>query len=391
MSWPGAREHDQLHRAATSLVAILRDIRNRLVRHEVHCVVHDDLADRCRSLGVLLDSAVADAERDAYGPALALMRSAMEHVYVDQLAFLGRRHVQIFKDVDEATWAKMQQDRAGGTAWKGVTEWSRRKKGRVRIVREGLHSKPDEDGNQQSLGIHYFLLNDFSPFVGPPKVQEHFDDGLSDVEERRKLAKHHQFLYEEYLRWASLKESLKANGFADEAALHKLDVHYRFLSAFTHPYTDVAPLLYGRNQQSWPVYDHYSSELVLLYAVVFSVIELRNFYAMTLLPHTVGIEGWEDIERQSDSAWRMCSYLWFPGHEPHPYDRFQEANRRGFRQLRASGGGANLVQPSELDASEIGYYGTPLQRLVQMHSHSHELMTGFVYQSPWHRDDVRCR
>jgi hypothetical protein len=45
------------------------------------------------------------------------------------------------------------------------------------------------------------------------------------------------------------------------ATINKLEVHYRFLSAFVHPVSDVTDLIYGRNQFDLPIYDHYSSEL----------------------------------------------------------------------------------------------------------------------------------
>jgi hypothetical protein len=69
---------------------------------------------------------------------------------------------------------------------------------------------------------------------------------------------------------------LALNGFADEQTINRLDVHYRYLSAFVHPLSDVDRLLYGRNAIGIPRYDHYTSELILLYTIAFAVGELRN-------------------------------------------------------------------------------------------------------------------
>ncbi|SDP26661.1 hypothetical protein [Lentzea jiangxiensis] len=110
-------------------------------------------------------------------------------------------------------------------------------------------------------------------------------------------------MYEEYFRWPSLKESLKANGFAEDAALAQLDVHYRFLSAFIHPISDVAKVLYGNDaRMSGPKYDYYSSELVLLYVIVLAVVELRNFFEMDQQEPTVRVNGQHVIEQACDAA-----------------------------------------------------------------------------------------
>ncbi len=245
MTWPGRTEHAALLSAATDLIAALDSLLGRLQHSGTHYVFHSDTADRCRSLGFYLSSALNDAERDNYAPALGSIRSAMEHVYIDKLIFLGQRFVQIFREVDEATWATLQSDRASGAGWADVTDWSRSPGGTLKITREGLKSEPDADGNTQTIGPHYFLLNDYSPFVGSPDIQQYFDDGLSELTERRKEAERHRFMHSTYLKWESVKESLRANGFADDETLRGLDVHFRFLSAFVHPNTDVLRLVCG--------------------------------------------------------------------------------------------------------------------------------------------------
>lgn len=389
MAWQGYEEHPNLYAAATLLIATLHSLGGRLRHGDTQHFLHTDLAARCRSLAVYLESAISDARRDAYAPALGSMRSALEHIFTDKLVFLGQRYVQAFRGVDEETWAEWQRARDAGEKWVDVTDWSRSKGGIVRMTKEGLHSQPAEDGSRQTIGIHYFLLNEYSPFVGPPSIQQHFDDGLSEVSERGDEAKRHRDMHDTYLKWRSIKESLKANDFADDETLRRLDVHHRFLSTFVHPNTDVQRILYGNNAWDWPIYDHYSSGLVLLYAIVFAVEELRSFRAMTRRGPTVEISGWDETQQLCDQMWRMSSHLWFPGHEPHDYDRFQEANRRGFRERRS--GGRTIENPATLPAAEIGYYVNPLERLVRLHASQSEMMTGLTYRSPWHRSDAQLR
>lgn len=63
----------------------------------------------------------------------------------------------------------------------------------------------------------------------------------------------------------------------------------------------------------WPQYDHYSSELILLYAAVMATVELRNFSEMARQEPTVEVEGWEDIEQACNAAWSLTGHLWYTG------------------------------------------------------------------------------
>lgn len=234
-------------------------------------------------------------------------------------------------------------------------------------------------------------MREYSPFVGSPRDQALFEDGLTPLEERRNWAARNRFLYETYLRWRSLKESLQYNGLATEDQLDQLGVHYRFLSAFVHPVTDVTELLYGRNQ-AWPTYDHYASELVLLYLNVLAARELMDFARMALQAPSVPISGWPAIEERCKLADRLCWHLWFPGQSPHSYDRWVTANQRGFEIVRDDfSRRGEVTPPRALDDAEVRYYTNPLQRLVAMHMSTREMITGFVYQSPWQRDDAQFR
>ncbi len=180
MTWQGAIEHGPLYATAGSLITLLKDVPAGLRHGSAQHMVHTDAAQRCRSLGITIESAVACAERDAYAPAFVLLRSALEQTLVDKLVFLGRRHIQIVRGVPSDVWQTWQEERESESKWADVTDWRRTHTGAVRIVREGIFSEPSEDGSRQAIGIHYFLLSQFSPFVGSPDVYEQFDDGLSD-------------------------------------------------------------------------------------------------------------------------------------------------------------------------------------------------------------------
>jgi hypothetical protein len=95
-------EHAALVEAAEAATENLINIGRKLRPGSVHYAEHTVFADRCASLARYLDSAVGLAERSSYGPALALIRSALEHHYFDRLLFLGNRYLSVAKDVDES-------------------------------------------------------------------------------------------------------------------------------------------------------------------------------------------------------------------------------------------------------------------------------------------------
>src|SRR6266536_222940 len=177
-----------------------------------------------------------------------------------------------------------------------------------------------------------------------------------------------------------LKASLRLNDLATDKQLEQFDVHYRFLSAFVHPLAEVTALLYGRNRP-WPAYDHYASELVLLYLNLLAARELTHFAQMASQAPSVEVAGWSETQRRCELADRLCSHLWFPGQGPHAYDRWRTANQRAFEILGHPSRREEVTRPEDLNDTEVRYYRNPLQRLVEMHMSPIEMVTGFAYQS----------
>ena len=268
MTWPGELEHQGLLVIANRLVDGLRGLSGRLQHaNDIEYAQHGDFADRARNLAVYLRAALLLASTDAYAPAFALVRTALEHMLVDHLVFSGQRHVRIIVGVDDTTWTEWQRQRTAGERFTQVLDWVR-KKDTVEITYKGLPSAPDEGGQSYIISPHYRLLRQYQPYLGPPSAQAEFDDGIGEPEHDRQFAKKNELIYRTYLSWSSIKRNLISNSFADDATIRRLEVHYRFLSAFVHPLADVTDVAYGRNNFNIPSYDHYSSELVLLYVIV---------------------------------------------------------------------------------------------------------------------------
>jgi hypothetical protein len=377
--------HFALRQAHAELTDWLDHLPQRLDHGEVQHLERSDAADRVKAFGLHIRGAVSLADQGLYAPAFALFRVAIEHLVLDQLMLLASTYVEVIHNVSAVTWQEWQERHEQDPDWLAdMREWSRSKKGTVRIVHEGLFTEPDERGERQQVSIYYFLLDDFEPGLGPPSAQT--ESGLIDLPLLRDRAKTNQAIWQTYLTWSSLKESLRHNHLTTDGDLLMLDAHYRFLSGFVHPVSRDQRRIYGRSM-SWPVQDHYAMELSLLYAVAFSCQELTSYLRMADQHDDFGIVDRSRLNASLAAAKYACADLWFLDGKPHALDHFNERNRQAW--LRRESG---VPQPPDSVAPEsIPYYSDPLERVVAMHRTTQELTTGLVFESPWPRDDARFR
>jgi hypothetical protein len=237
-------EHRELVAAWKSLNGIMDGLRQRLRWGDTEYADVADMADRVRGLSIHLDSAVELADQFRYESALALLRTGLEQCLADWLVFLGRTMVQRGTGVDDDKWDEWQAARAAGADWTtNIREWKRTKKGDVRIVREGMFSEPDEDGNRRQVSIYYFLLEQYRPTLGPPSVPG--EDWTISRDELPGMAGENQAFWRVYLTWSALLTNLQANELIDDVDAGRLAAHYRFLSGFAHPVTDQRRNVYG--------------------------------------------------------------------------------------------------------------------------------------------------
>jgi hypothetical protein len=191
-------------------------------------------------------------------------------------------------------------------------------------------------------------------------------------------------MYRHDLRWNSLIDNLVFNELNTAEDTLRLNVHYRFLSAFVHPLSDQHQLLYGQQSGDGVTYDHFASELILLYIVAFASYELEGLLLAMTRPPSVEVGGRGAQEHRLAQARHLAAHLWFLGERPTGYDRISEANQRLWANpsdpLRPP------KSPQELDDSEVRYYRNPLRRLVALHRHANEIF-GYKYASLWPRAD----
>ena len=383
---------DDQHAELIAVWEPLRDLMDKLPGQirwdDVQHMDVTDMADRVRSLTSHLSGAVELSSAFRYESALALIRTGLEQCVVDWLVFHGRTLVQHYSGVDERRWQEWQEARAAGADWtKTIREWNRTKRGDVRVVREGLYSEPGDDGNRRQISIYYFLLEQYRPSLGPPSVQT--EDWAISKDELRRMAGENQALWNVYLKWASLMENLKGNRLVDEVDAGRLAAHYRFLSGYAHPVVDHRREVYGRDALlGWPKYNHYSSELVLLYAITLGALEMRNFIRRLDQPPAPRLANAHEIEQVLVAVESATSYFWFLGANPHAYDFWKARNEAAFRLIKD---GLKGELPHEPAPNDVPYPAEPLRRLVALHGSAQEMMTGLAYVSPWPRQDARWR
>lgn len=199
------------------------------------------------------------------------------------------------------------------------------------------------------------------------------------------MARENQALWHVYLTWSSMLTNLQENYLVGDVDAGRLSAHYRFLSSFARPVVDHRRDTYGRDALiGWPKYDHYSSELVLLYAITLGARELRNFIQSLDEQPGLRFASSEELTQALGDVEAAASYFWFLGARPHPYDTWKARNEVVFRVMRD---GVKGEPPPE----EVTYPSDQLRRLVALHASSQEMMTGLVYASPWPRRDARFR
>lgn len=145
-------------------------------------------------------------------------------------------------------------------------------------------------------------------------------------------------------------------------------MHYRFLSGFVHATEAAYQLAYPRGISNRPpIYDHYSSELCLLYVLAIGSDELAALLAMADREPRINVHDKETVLGLIATARSQSAHLWYPRTYPHMFDRIEEVNRRAWRGQRDSGVLTTPERPEAVLVNEVTYYDNPLKRLVALH------------------------
>lgn len=383
-------EHAGLLSHANALLADLAGFAGKIDSGDVSYDQHRRYAMRAATLSNQLTAGLALASAERYGPAFCLLRPSLEQLVLDRLLCLASRYRDTFPDISLPDFEQWKQEwKAGSEKMQNILRMERDERGTVHVELKGLTSA-DPSAAGQTLSVYLFLLEEYQPFVAPPKEQAQLLPDFDRDERQKKFVIRQHEMYHTSLRWPALISNLRLNNLASAEDILRISVHYRFLSAFVHPLKDHHRLLYGKDHDFDRAlhYDHYSSELYLLYAIAFAAFELETLIRASQRPPSFATADLATLSARIAQARDDSSYLWFLGDEPQMYDRIREANKR-YWALRGAED-RTLDDPRRFAATEVRYYQDPLCRLINLHQSINEMM-GYSFASPWPRSDAALR
>jgi len=228
------------------------------------------------------------------------------------------------------------------------------------------------DGLQDRIPTLRFLTGEWAAFSKKMKINLREDYGL---------------IYKYFLTFDKILDNLCLNGILNKKLSTRVLVHYNFLSNFSHSTSDSISLVSTRRiTEITPgglsiIYNHYSSELALLYTC-----HLLSMH----LQHAIFYLRWRAIKLKNKRTYQsLCrrveddfGYFWFIFNKPHQYDRYTQANRKCNYRKQI------FYRPEDIRLGDVRYYDDPLYRLKQLHQSQNELTSRNSYMSPFPRNDV---
>lgn len=367
-------DHGTLPEHAERLVERLERLRSLFVPSRVGHHQHTEFAERSALLAHQLRASLLLSNSGHYAPAFVAIRTALEHHLVDRLLFLANRYLQVYP-VKKADVAAEESRLA--TLKRGprpdIGRWWL-DNGRMNVLVWGLYSTGSL-GRGRTLSPYYFVVDQYDPFTGRPKNVRQLAGAFMPIGQRRKRAEESRSVWESLFKYEKLRRNLLLNHLLTSRQALQVDVHYAFLSAFTHSVKRAHDLAYGRNiPSSARVSDHYSSELALLYVTTIASEELAVFGRMAARTPRLRLAGWDVVEDEIREARHAASHLWFLSGEPQLLDRINEVHTRLAR--RREPWVAPRIDPMTIPVDRVRYYANPLVRLVELHRGWKELTTG---------------
>jgi hypothetical protein len=383
-------DHGTLPAHAETLLDILGHIERRHVYGRASNMQHMDFARRARQLADHLRSVMALSEAGHYASALVVVRAALEHHLMDRLLFLSRLYVETYGGIKKedvaAEYAKLAALKAGPRPDIARYWWDN---SGMNVVIRGLHSDSSTKGRGIILSPYYFRQDEYDPFTGGKK---HAGKLAAPFWERQHVEEWAGEAAAQWHRWFvhdRVMKGLRVNRLLPRSEVH-VDVHYSFLSGFAHPSKRGYEAVYGRNYPDrMGRFDHYGSEICLLYVITISAAELDSYGRMARRRPRLGLKDWDEVTIAIEEARRASSYFWFLDDGPTMLDRIDTVHTpRGRARPKV---GRPKVDPLTMAAATVRYYSDPMERLVRLHASSQELTTGLAFRSMFERQDARFR
>lgn len=379
-------DHADLPAHAVRLIDRLESLQSLFVPARVGYEQHTKFAARSGELADHLSAAMLLSDARHYASALAILRTALEHHLADRLLFLANRYLQIYpvkKVAIAAEEARLSSLKSGPRP--DIVRW-RMTDGKMNVIVKGLYPTGSL-GRGSTLSPYYFVGDHYDPFTGRPRNVHLLAGAFQPIGERRKWAEESKNVWESLFVYSKLRRNLLLNGLVTNKQALQIDVHYGFLSAYTHAIERAYELVYGRNIPSRRgAHDHYSSELVLLYVITIATEELLCFRRTTSRAPRLGLRDWNDVTDEIAAARLEASHMWFLWGDPLMLDRINEVHTRLARWRSRTP--LRTIDPSTLRADQVRYYTNPLKRLVELHRGGRELTTGLGGSAMFPRPDA---
>jgi hypothetical protein len=355
---------------------------------------HMQYVERCQVLGDHLRGVLALTDGRHYAAALSLTRTALEHHLLDRLLFLASRWIEE-KDGIKALDAPAEDARLAalkaGSRPDIVRWWYEPASGTMNVLIRGVF-QGGSVGRGPTLSPYYFRVDRFDPFTVKKKVSSRVATGFRDRDSIDKWAAESVRQWWRHFRYESLRKNLDVNHLLQPRLGVQMDVHYAFLSAYVHGAQKAYDRVYSHNIPSTVgAFDHYASELGLLYVVAIAAAELEIFGRMAKRTPRLPLLEWGTVQAEIAAARAASSYFWFLSGGPQLYDRIEEVHTRIPKAALLGTRKWTLVDPASLDPSRVRYYANPLNRIIKLHSSNREMVTGLTFISPFERSDARVR
>ena len=382
-------DHGTLPAHAERLLRRLETIDALTIPGRVGHQQHSDHAKRLHQLAHHLRAVLKLSESRHYASALVVVRSALEHHLMDRLILLANRHIVTYTKAKKNDAARWEADiRALQAKGSDISGWFWDQAG-LNVVHRGLHSAKSKKGRGQTISSWYFEADRFDPFVGPKKHAGRLARPFWEKRLMQQLADEQAVAWKYLFRHDAVMKALRVNRLLLGHTI-QADVHYAFLSGFAHPSKRGYEAIYGHNTPDrMGMFDHYASELLLLYVIVLAAAEIEIYWRMARREPRLTLRGWDAVMAEVREAQAAASYFWFLSGGPEVFDRIDTVHTPP-GNVRPKWGRPK-VDPSTITSTRVRYYRDPLGRLVKLHQSYQEMSTGVVYQSPFGRSDAQFR
>jgi hypothetical protein len=385
-------DHDDLPTHAEVLLRRLDELSALFAPAEVAYGQHMQFAQRCEVLSDHLKGVLDLSARYRYAAALAVTRTALEHHLVDRLMFLADRwvvEISVKAENVEAEKARLSALKAGKRP--EFMSWRYEKaQGVIDLVVRGFFM--DASVGRITVSPYYLWVYKYDPFAVKKRSAPHVAMGFRDPDAELKWAEESKDVWDRRFVLGALRKNLVANRLLRPRLGVQVDVHYAFLSAFVHGVQGAYERVHGYNiPNRLGTFDHYASELALLYVVAIAAAELEMFGRMAKREPRLELREWSAVEAEVAAARTASSYFWFLSGEPTMYDRIQQVHSRKPILTRTGTSKRLRTDPASLNSARVKYYRNPFDRLVALHQTSMEMLTGHTFRSPFERPQAGSR